>query len=237
MQQPVMPALCIVHHALVITPALGHDPGILGCTHLTNYCVLFYQKRQPCNRAKELHGKYPQPGPTWNEIPRSAPNTFLKMCPDPGPILVRSGETQGFGLPRRSLISVTIYSHIPRPASDVKPINWRILPFYIDVGRWWASQWKAWMNPLKDPHSQMQPGREGMGLVMRVAMTSIVMVSMNSFREWKIKMKDLKSVHTGILLHCVRGMVKNLPLLRRADNNGCPWVHAVMCDNTYSDVW
>ena len=34
----------------------------------------------------------------------------------------------------------------------------------------------------------------------------------------------------------VRGMVKNLPLLQRAGNNGHPWVHAVMCDNTYSDI-
>ena len=34
----------------------------------------------------------------------------------------------------------------------------------------------------------------------------------------------------------VRGMVKYLPLLRRAGNNGRPWVHAVMCDNTYSDL-
>ena len=34
----------------------------------------------------------------------------------------------------------------------------------------------------------------------------------------------------------VRGMVKNLPLLRRAGDNGCPWVHAIMCDNTYSDI-
>ena len=31
-------------------------------------------------------------------------------------------------------------------------------------------------------------------------------------------------------------MVKNLPLLRRAGNNSRPWVHAVMCDNTYSDI-
>ena len=35
----------------------------------------------------------------------------------------------------------------------------------------------------------------------------------------------------------VRGMVQNRPLLRRAGNiNGRPWVHAVMCDNTYSDI-
>ena len=34
----------------------------------------------------------------------------------------------------------------------------------------------------------------------------------------------------------LRGMVKNLPLLRRAGNNGCPLVHAVMCDNTYSNI-
>ena len=31
-------------------------------------------------------------------------------------------------------------------------------------------------------------------------------------------------------------MVKNLPLLRRAGNNGRPWVHAAMCDNIYSDI-
>ena len=31
-------------------------------------------------------------------------------------------------------------------------------------------------------------------------------------------------------------MVKNLPLLRRAGNNGRSWAHAVMCDNTYSDI-
>ena len=34
----------------------------------------------------------------------------------------------------------------------------------------------------------------------------------------------------------VGGMVKNLPLLRGAGNNGRPWVHAVMCDNTDSDI-
>ena len=34
----------------------------------------------------------------------------------------------------------------------------------------------------------------------------------------------------------IRGMVKNLPLLRRAGNNSRPWVHAVMNDNTYSDM-
>ena len=32
------------------------------------------------------------------------------------------------------------------------------------------------------------------------------------------------------------GVVKNLPLLRRAGNNGRPWVHTVMCGNTYSDI-
>ena len=31
-------------------------------------------------------------------------------------------------------------------------------------------------------------------------------------------------------------MVKNLLLLQRVGNNGRPWVHAVMCDNTYSDI-
>ena len=31
-------------------------------------------------------------------------------------------------------------------------------------------------------------------------------------------------------------MVKNLPLFRRAGNNGRPWVHAVLCDNTYCDI-
>ena len=34
----------------------------------------------------------------------------------------------------------------------------------------------------------------------------------------------------------IRGMVKNLPLLRRAGNNGRPWVHAIMCDNKYNDI-
>ena len=34
----------------------------------------------------------------------------------------------------------------------------------------------------------------------------------------------------------LRGMVKNLPLLWSTGNNGRPWVHAVMCDNTYSDI-
>ena len=33
----------------------------------------------------------------------------------------------------------------------------------------------------------------------------------------------------------LRGMVKNLPLLRRVGSSGRPWVHAIMCDNTYSD--
>ena len=35
----------------------------------------------------------------------------------------------------------------------------------------------------------------------------------------------------------LRGMVKNLPLLQRAGNNGHPWVHAVLCDNTYSNIY
>ena len=34
----------------------------------------------------------------------------------------------------------------------------------------------------------------------------------------------------------VREVVKNLLLLRRAGNNGRPWVHAVMCDNIYSNI-
>ena len=34
----------------------------------------------------------------------------------------------------------------------------------------------------------------------------------------------------------LRGMVKNLRLLRRAGNNGSPWALAVMCDNIYSDI-
>ena len=34
----------------------------------------------------------------------------------------------------------------------------------------------------------------------------------------------------------IKGSVKNLPLLRRVGNNGCPWVHATMYDNTYSDI-
>ena len=37
-------------------------------------------------------------------------------------------------------------------------------------------------------------------------------------------------------LYILRGMVKNLPLLQRAGNNGHPRVHAVMCGNTYSDI-
>ena len=36
--------------------------------------------------------------------------------------------------------------------------------------------------------------------------------------------------------YALRGMVKNLPLLRRAGNNGRPWVHAAMCGNIYSDI-
>ena len=34
----------------------------------------------------------------------------------------------------------------------------------------------------------------------------------------------------------LRRMVKNLPTLQRTGNNGRPCVHAVMCDNTYSDI-
>ena len=34
----------------------------------------------------------------------------------------------------------------------------------------------------------------------------------------------------------IRGMVKNLPLLRGAGNNGRPWVHALMSDYIYSDI-
>ena len=33
-----------------------------------------------------------------------------------------------------------------------------------------------------------------------------------------------------------RGLVKILPLSRRAGNNGRPWIHAAMCDKTYSDI-
>ena len=36
--------------------------------------------------------------------------------------------------------------------------------------------------------------------------------------------------------NALRGMVKNLPLLRRAGYSGHPWVHAIMYDNTYSDI-
>ena len=56
--------------------------------------------------------KIPRPGPTRNKIPRPDPTRkySLKCSPTPdrfrsGP--VRSGETRGFGLPRRSLISIT----------------------------------------------------------------------------------------------------------------------------------
>ena len=34
----------------------------------------------------------------------------------------------------------------------------------------------------------------------------------------------------------IRGMFKNLQLLRRVGNSGRPWVHVAMCDNTYSDI-
>ena len=34
----------------------------------------------------------------------------------------------------------------------------------------------------------------------------------------------------------IRGMVKNLPLLRRAGNNSRTWVNAIICDHTYSDI-
>ena len=53
--------------------------------------------------------KIPRPKPTWNKIPRLDPTRkyFLNYSPTPdrfwsGP--VRSGETRGFGLPRRSFI-------------------------------------------------------------------------------------------------------------------------------------
>ena len=42
-------------------------------------------------------------------------------------------------------------------------------------------------------------------------------------------------IHTSECSY-LRGMVKNLPLLRRAGNSGRPWVHAIMCDNTYSNI-
>ena len=48
--------------------------------------------------------------------------------------------------------------------------------------------------------------------------------------------RDLHKVSLPFILACdnLRGMVKNLPLLRSAGNNGRPWVHAVMCDNIYN---
>ena len=49
---------------------------------------------------------------------------------------------------------------------------------------------------------------------------------------------DLPLITVAVELPLItfRGMVKNLLLLRRAGNNGRPWVHAVMCDNIYSDI-
>ena len=61
-------------------------------------------------RPGPTRNKIPRPGPTRNKIPRPDPTRkySLKCSPTPdrfrsGP--VRSGETRGFGLPRRSLIS------------------------------------------------------------------------------------------------------------------------------------
>ena len=53
--------------------------------------------------------KIPRPEQTRNKIPRPDPEIFFKMLPDPGLVSVRSGpvqsgETRGFGLPRRSLM-------------------------------------------------------------------------------------------------------------------------------------
>ena len=61
--------------------------------------------------------KIPRPGPTRNKIPRPDParKYSLKCSPTPdkfrsGP--VRSGETRGFGLPRRSLCPIHVYQYL-----------------------------------------------------------------------------------------------------------------------------
>ena len=63
-------------------------------------------------RSGPTRNKIPRPGPTRNKIPRPDPTRkySLKCSPTPdrfrsGP--VRSGETRGFGLPRRSLMLTT----------------------------------------------------------------------------------------------------------------------------------
>ena len=51
--------------------------------------------------------KFPDPDRPEIKFPdptRPDPKIFLKMFPDPGLVSVRSGETRGFGLPRRSLV-------------------------------------------------------------------------------------------------------------------------------------
>ena len=42
--------------------------------------------------------------------------------------------------------------------------------------------------------------------------------------------------NTCVKVTPLRGMIKNLPLLRRAGNNGHPWVYTFMYDNTYNDI-
>ena len=64
--------------------------------------------------------KFPDP-PTRNKIPRPDPKIFFKMFPDPGPVSVRSGETRGFGLPRRSLSYIQLCNAEPHP-TDRKPL-------------------------------------------------------------------------------------------------------------------
>ena len=65
-------------------------------------------------RPGSTRNKIPRPGPTRNKIPRPDPTRkySLKCSPTPdrfrsGP--VRSGETRGFGLPRRSLLQIVLF--------------------------------------------------------------------------------------------------------------------------------
>ena len=53
------------------------------------------------------------PDPDRPEIKFPDPKIFFKMFPDPGQVSVRSGETRGFGLPRRSLIQMHYVTIVP----------------------------------------------------------------------------------------------------------------------------
>ena len=95
-------------------------------------------------RPRPTRNKIPRPWPTRNKIPRPDPTRkySLKCSPTPdrfrsGP--VRSGETRGFGLPRRSLIGAC-WENLP------KIVKITLLQFKYEFGHGnfftvWSSQY------------------------------------------------------------------------------------------------